>query len=289
MAHNLDVQYYLDAAVDSTKRSRTVAILIVVTCVLVFTGLVNEQKSNWLLSRLNGSRHPEDVYIKEKLGPPPSGWATASAESSSLRYYDYRYKELVGAMTRAYVDSALLLRVPFFGVVVDVNDLGLLGGITFMILLVWYRLSLAREVDNLELYFAEMKGRAEEREFYNLLAMRQVFTVPRTGKRERTKFLLWAPKLICWLPVALHCSVLGYDLGHTPGIANALNRDRFIILIATEAIFAITLVFLAFMASHRLRRIDSIWDDQWSHLNPLGAIGEQSTPDPDRLEKKKVA
>jgi hypothetical protein len=293
---DMDIQDYLDATGDSAKRSRTVAILVVITCILVFTGLLNELKSNWLLSRIKGSQTPDSDYIQEKIGPPPVDWNTADPEKSALRYYDYRYKEFTAAMTRAYVDSALLLRIPFFGIIIDVNDLGLLGGISFIVLLVWYRFCLSREIDNLRLSFSEVAGGAGDfgddhashaddgqrarhqrrlREFYNLLAMRQVFTVPNTGHIKRTPLLQWTPKLICWLPVILHCSVTGYDLLNTPGIGNTLNPIRFGVLAITEVVFAVVLIFLAAMATRRLRLIDGIWDGQWRLVSSIRAAAGQ--------------
>ena len=289
MIGDLAMKDYLDATGESAKRSRTVAILMVVTCVLVFTGLLNEQRSNWLLTRLSGSRSPDEspksdgapnpdgLYIGEKIGPPPAGWETADPNSSKMRYYDYRYKEFVGAMTHAYVDSAMLLRVPFFGIVVDVNDLGALGGITFIILLVWYRFALSREEDNLRLSFAEAQRYDNLREFYNLLAMRQVFTVPVTEGGRKRPFLRLVWNLICWLPVLLHSAVMVYDL-QKPGVAKALNFDRFGLLIFVEVVFTVILVLLAFMATRSHLRIDRIWADQWAIVSAAGSAEGRPAP-----------
>ena len=57
---------------------------------------------------------------------------------------------------RTYVDS-WVIRVPFFGFSFDVNDLGFIGGIGFVIILVCFRLCLSREIDNLRLSFEQFQ------------------------------------------------------------------------------------------------------------------------------------
>jgi hypothetical protein len=263
MSEDLDIQDYLDATGDSASRSRTVAISIVITCVLVFAGLLNSQDSNWMLNRIRQSSQPNSEYIRKKLGDPPPAWEAAQPTDGPMRYYDYRYKEFVSALSRAYVDSAMLVRVPFFGFVIDVNDLGLLGGITFCIMLILFRFSLSREVDNLNLSFAESARLDRLQEFYYLLAMRQMFTVPKTAHIKRTPLLLWTPKLICWLPLLLHCAVSYNDIHSTADIGELLSHRRFGLLVASEWLMVISLGILAVMTTRRLRRIDRTWDAQW--------------------------
>lgn len=268
MADGLDIQDYLDATGDSAKRSRNITIAIVIACVLVFTGLLNSLQSNWMLNRIKASSRPDSTYIKNKIGDPPPGWELQKSDHPSVRYYDFRYREFVSALSKSYVDSAMLVRVPFFGIAVDVNDLGLVGGIGFVILLIWYRFSLSREVDNLRLSFSEAKSLGQLKEFYNLLAMRQVFTVPKTDHIKRTFLLLWFPKLICWMPVILHSSVTAYDIGGTPDIGQELSHARFAVLVVAELSIACLLIILAVMATQRQRRIDRIWDEQWEEIKP---------------------
>ncbi|MDX6693255.1 MAG: hypothetical protein QOF02_858 [Blastocatellia bacterium] len=74
-------------------------------------------------------------------------------------------------------DKVILVNVPFFGNVFDVNALALWGGVTFTVILMLLKFSLWREYNNLRLTFKEAKS--EHRRFcYRSLAMEQVFTVP---------------------------------------------------------------------------------------------------------------
>lgn len=75
--------------------------------------------------------------------------------------------------------NVLLVHTPFFGTVFDVNALGVLGGFTFMVILILFRFTLWREYNNLRLTFLE--ARREHLSYcYKSLAMQQVLTVPPT-------------------------------------------------------------------------------------------------------------
>lgn len=285
MADELNIQDYLDATGDSAKRSRNITIAIVIACVLVFTGLLNSLQSNWMLSRFNASKYPNSEYIQGKIGSPPPGWESKRNDDPGMRYYDMRYREFVSALAKSYVDSAMLVRVPFFGIAVDVNDLGLVGGIGFIILLIWYRFSLSREIDNLRLSFSEAARLRQLEEFYKLLAMRQVFTIPNTDRLNpipinRSFLLVWFPKLICWMPVVLHFSVMAYDIGGTPNIGEALSHARFAALVVSEVSIALVMIVLAVMATQRQRRIDHIWDEQWDLIARHSSTDRGDAPPP---------
>ena len=167
------------------------------------------------------------------------------------------------APIRTYVDSSWVIRVPFLGFTFDVNDLGFIGGLGLLVVFVCYRFFLTREVDNLRLSFEEARGigKDELKEFYKLLAMRQVFTVPLSPDIKRTKFLLLAPKLICWCPVAVYFLVI-YNDAATSKIGDMLRSSRKGFLTLFEALCAVCLVILASMVTTRLKRMDEEWDNR---------------------------
>src|SRR5206468_12598531 len=79
------------------------------------------------------------------------------------RSSDLRYLEFWAAVARTYVDNSWVIRVPFFGFSFDVNDLGLLGGIGFLTILVCLRFCLSRELNNLRLSFDVARDRKSTR------------------------------------------------------------------------------------------------------------------------------
>ena len=188
-----------------------------------------------------------------------------NAYKKAEELYEQRYKDFCSSVARTYVDSFLVVRVPFFGFSFDVNDLGLLGGIAFLVILGSFRFCISREVDNLRLSFDEAHRLRRLKEFYNLLAMRQVFTVPRTPYINRTVFLRITPKLICWLPLLVHLSVTWNDI-RTGWIGKDLQDFRFRLLIGSELVIAFLIIVLASTVTNRMLRLDGLWDQAWEEI-----------------------
>jgi len=261
---SLDIQDYLDATSDASKRTRTITIILVVASVLVLAGLLNSLQSHWMRLRLEALQNIHGEYTKSKLGPLPSLKDSPTEEevtgfNKHMARYEQSHRDLITAIARAYVENSMVIRVPFFGFTFDVNDLGLLGGLGFLIILGCYRFCISRESDNLRLSFTEAKKLGKHQEFYNLLAMRQVFTVPQTKFIKRTRFLVITPKLICWLPLTVHLAVTLHDLW-TAWIGKELGELRYQILISCELIIALSLLLLSISVTRRLIRIDRMWD-----------------------------
>jgi hypothetical protein len=264
-----DIQDYLDASGDASKRTRTATIILVVATVIVFAGLLNSQQTNWMHSRLLNLADERGTYVESKLGkyPQRNSFPNDDSYRKAAESYHQRYVVFWEAVARTYVDNSWVIRVPFLGFTFDVNDLGLLGGIGLLVVFVCYRFFLTREVDNLRLSFEEARriGKAELEEFYKLLAMRQVFTIPHTPDIKRTRFLLVTPKLICWFPVVVYLVVTYNDLS-TSWIGKTLQLRRYQLLILFEVIVLAFLIVLAFMVTKRLVRMDGLWDECWQEI-----------------------
>jgi hypothetical protein len=74
----------------------------------------------------------------------------------------------------------IVVQVPLFGVSFDVNDLSILGGFSFMVILLWFRFSLWQELRNLRLFFDRAREKQNFRAYFHYLAMHQVLTIPST-------------------------------------------------------------------------------------------------------------
>jgi hypothetical protein len=251
----LDIQDYLDASSDASKRTRLITIIMVVASVLVLAGLLNSLESDWMLLRLRNPNYPA-----KKIPFPDKGKFNTDPEyTQAIEDIQKRRGELATAIAKSYVDNSLVIHVPFFGFSFDVNDLGLLGGLSFLVILGCFRFFLSREVDNLHISFDEAKRLGKLPEFYTLLAMRQVFTVPDTQQITRSKFLLYTPKVICWFPLVVHIVVTWNDI-KTGNIGNLLSEPRYAFSIISEILIAIGLVILSVMVTKRLVRLDEVWD-----------------------------
>ena len=90
---------------------------------------------------------------------------------------------------KAYVENAYLIRVPFFGVAFDINDLGAIGGLSLIVILLMLRLNLRNFIVSLRIGFkAARKARLYE-DFYDILAGRQLFAFPPVEDADQTLYI----------------------------------------------------------------------------------------------------
>lgn len=107
------------------------------------------------------------------------------------------------------VDKVLFVELPLFNVSIHINDLGAYSGMTFMVLLIWYRQCLAHYLACMKLVLRSHEADADARLLMSqLLAARQFFTVPAAtsplGLRVNRpiQLLFLAPSVVCQAYVA---------------------------------------------------------------------------------------
>ena len=110
--------------------------------------------------------------------------------------------------------------------------------------------------------FAEAHGLGQLREFYHLLAMRQVLTVPHINGKTPSKFLLIIPKIICLLPLLVHGTVIIHDF-QTAWIGHQMDEHHTRVSLIEESAFLICVLLLTIMVSIRWVRVDAIWAEYW--------------------------
>lgn len=177
-------------------------------------------------------------------------------------------KEIQQESVRAHVENVRLVRAPFFGIAFDVNDLGVIGGIGFIIILLLLRHSLSREIKSLNRSFRVAYDTNQLRHFYHVLAIRQVFTVPEMEGEKQNRLLALSQKAVSILPVIVFSvvvyydfsSVSYYDLFSWREVGSQLKGELFLLWPL--------ILYLSLKCLERLRTIDSIWDDYWSKLPP---------------------
>src|SRR6266446_1396671 len=256
----LNIQDYLDASSHASTRARTVVVIMVFASVRVFAGLLNSLESHWMEYRLQLLSDINDPYTQGRIGnpPDPSKFPQAEKDPAYQRAVDLhrqKYLAFYSSFAKQHVENAYAIKVPFFGISFDVNDLGLLGGVAFVIILVLFRLCLSREADNLKLSFTEAKKLGQLSEFYHLLAMSQVFTVPRTAYINRGKFLIYVPKVICLFPLFVDSAVIVHDL-ITLDIGQRLGKLHSAVETVFEILLLLLVVILTWMVITRMFRID---------------------------------
>lgn len=269
----LDIQDYLEASADASKRSRSLVIVLVVASVLVFAALLNSIQTQWLHLRMLAIGNIQSPYVESKIGTIPS-------DVAGKKLYEARYLTLCDAIEKAYVEASFVIKVPFFGISFDVNDLGLFGSVGFLVILTCYSFFLSRELDNLQISFkaARVLGVAEFKRFYQLLSMRQVFTIPRTDFTTRDRlqalFRKLVSKLITWVPFVLILAVVINDY-RTRFILKDIGpaaEVRFQHNWWYELIALAVMVYLSAIITTRLWEMDAIWDACWKEIQDFDVL-----------------
>lgn len=150
---------------------------------------------------------------------------------ANSRFADYDHlRKYVENLERVRTDKVLSVTVPFFGIVFDINDLGMFAGITFAIALLLFRFSLIRELRNVRLVFKQAQTVEHLELCYNMLSMQQVLTIPpqldlaHLGRNYRSwqwwmeQFWRLVPKFLFLLPLAAHLGILIHDFNTLPGV-----------------------------------------------------------------------
>lgn len=252
----ITVQQYLDATAGASDRSRYVTVTMVATSLFVLVAVLNSMQS-WMLRRVQAASNSESQYVISKIGQVPTDPIQRDA-------YTKRYEALYAGLVKSYTDNAFSLRVPVFGFAFDTNDVGLFGGTALVAILGMMIYCLQRELDNLRLSFGTLEG-AQLHEFYTLLAMRQVFTIPPTTRTGVRHVASTFPKLLWFAPLAVQILVLCNDYD-TKWIYAALQVPARRLL-AWEMILAILLVVLTTLVIWRLIEIDKAWRECYERIH----------------------
>ncbi|HKP71391.1 MAG TPA: hypothetical protein VJT82_00540, partial [Pyrinomonadaceae bacterium] len=222
-----DIKQYIKAAAEATERSRRVLIILITASVLALVAVWNSRQASWfneryrlinaasmLFDEKNQRRSLQDPEVVKLRQNDASGLYERAEEYLRYRNINDRgiLKNTLDTLNAQRAEHVSTVRMPFFGVGFDVNDIGLFAGFTFAVVLLWFRFSLLREVNNLRLTFFEARkqdkakgesGRHEQLQFcYDLLAMRQVLTTPKMLPQDETDTFLGRPRQIFWFVIS---------------------------------------------------------------------------------------
>lgn len=270
----LCIQDYLEASSDATKRTRIVLLTMVVASVLAAIGVLNSLQNSWMQGRIIAYQHPDSSYATALLGD-----YHPDANPQKQRLYEARYMQLYAAAARGYVETNSV-HIPFFGVNCDINDLGIVSGFALVIILIWFRLCIRVEIENLNLSFTESRHLGQLPEFYRLLAMRQVMTTPRVPGRLVHRFYLIAPIALCIIPAAVYVVLSIHDY-LTRYVGDDLNMQIHTdIVLSLEGLFSAVILWFTFQAWRRWRRLDQAWTWYWCEYLVLTLPSHRDLEDP---------
>ena len=283
---------YVNAAGASSDRARNVIIVLVVTTVLLGIEIRNTSYSwidaridvrNAALKAVEGGFNPVrlDEETKERIKATPcpdddhGGLDCRARLFLVRRNYNpesaadkSRLSEELSDYRKASIEQISLVHIPFFGAVFDHNDIGMFAGVTFAVVLLWFRFSLSRELNNLNLLFNNQVLAESMKRCYDLMAMQQVLTVPRmplAGKRHRWR---WVAKVLYFIPVPVYAAQLYFDLTSVFGVGKVLGTGKMWLLVVTSLVFFGVILALTVWCQRISRAIDRVWDEAARRVYP---------------------
>lgn len=267
----------LSAAQEASQRARWVFLVAQVAGILVFAAVWQSRWSGWTLQRLRTAQAGVAVAECREKSPKESdlqaclqskkltsqGKASGEGFLNQWKFNSHEAQRYVDDLEDEVVHHVIVVSVPFIGISIDVNDLSLLGGLGFLLILMWFRFSLWREQQNVDLTFAHARQEGELPAVFELLAMSQVFTVaPLAAPSQDTDpargFWAGLPRQLFWTPllvqavVVLHDAVsLGYGKIVSPGQAQYT--------LAMGLFLWVLMLWASIQCRGIARRLDVVW------------------------------
>ena len=274
------VTEYVNAAAASSSRARNVIIVLIVSTVLMAVEIRNTSES-WIDERIAvrtaALKLVETDAIPDKrdslIATDPDLYRRANLflQRRKLDPKSAVDKKLLEEELEDYrevaVEHVSFFRIPFFGAIFDHNDLGMFGGFAFAVILIWLRYSLARELSNLNLIFNTIRGK-NRRRCYELLAMQQVFTVPRLKYSSVRHRWRWVPRALYFIPLPLFLVYFYYDFTSIFSVGEVLGTGKMWVLVITSLLFFALMLIFSFSCFRILRGIDEVWDKAAASVYP---------------------
>jgi hypothetical protein len=207
----------LEEAEESSDRARRVLTILLVTSILVFMAAWNSRYYGWLQLRLRAAEQKEKTEkARTRAQNPPEATVPPEGRQAASAF---------DTIQRLAAERSRFVLVPTLGFGFDVNDLAIIAGVSFVLLLVWLHFSIGRERLNVLELFRRARADGSLRDAYELLAMTQVLSTPPNLKVEFAGSG-WggATKYLFWIPLGVQAFVVVHDLA-TYDRAHALSPD----------------------------------------------------------------
>lgn len=158
------------------------------------------------------------------------------------------------------------------------NDMGMFAGITFIIVLLWFRYSLSRELRNFKLAFKEAEHKGQLKLCYDLLAMQQVLTVPSMGEQKRQVIWIVIAKSLFFIPLLVQ--IVQFKLNWDSRLYGyVLSVKLTMILLITSGVSLLINSILTWQCVSLSRQVDKAWEDAARKAYPQAARpAEQKGP-----------
>ncbi len=300
----------------ASRRVRYVLMVIVTASIIAFSSFWNALNFGWknqrleLLSALSHSlnRDPE-LYTKIMEGDEKGsldGYIDNEFRKkiinnrsiknvddflndlkNAIKYYrpetlgEGGVKELLKNSRTREEESVKTIKIPFFNIGFDINDLGFIGGFSFLILTLILYYSLKREYENLNIVYCFIVKNFDNKDrikYYYLMSMNQLLSSPQLPyeeagsssqkrisedsllKKSPKWFLKHFSKVLFFLPFVLSLMIFIYDC-QSVTIGMTISKFSTLVTVIGEFIFTFLILICTLMCIFFTVKLDQKWDE----------------------------
>lgn len=285
--HNMEgkgFKPYLEAVETASQRTRSILYALMIAMIAIFAAYRNTATPDWIDARLqqlqmayaclqNGTITSEGCEsAREYAGGFMYQSTNGRTVSDSVKEYSkadsfLRDRDIsadrseAGRELRYQIDMLikqrtenLSIKIPILGVVMDMNDLGWISGITLLVLLYIFYLGLSREADNLN-RACRRAQQPVDKDHLELLLMVQVFSAPPKAKTGTNKLFY----VFFTIPFLLQFCISWTDMMDSVSRQvgkTLLGTGWYWVQMSTEALFLIGIGFVSLLTARQWSRIE---------------------------------
>lgn len=283
---------YVQSFKTASDRTKHALYAVTIACVLIATATWNIRPQGWARQRVERWKKQS---ISAKTSPAQSDAQQIQPVSISPAQLNGQQKQsgsaqeaptqkLDGHYAQRVVERMMILDIPALGISLDVNDLGIIGGIALLMLLSLLWLTIGREHENLYLALFKVKqiydadpGESNNRDgkanlLYHALAMGQVLSRPPTLARWRRSPVMTTmfATLLFLMPagvqsVIAYTNIISYAELQKSVPPGTLLPDAYL---RTQAVIAVFLAILGVLSWFHLRACAIRWRRTFFAINP---------------------
>lgn len=303
-----DLSAFIMSVNVAAQRARSLNVTMVIASILVFMGFLNSFDYGWTRQRISKLALPDSEYSlkvinidksqkdkwKEYLKKEPIPNNEKTDEDKDFERKKKRYTDKYTELEKLFINNSYTIKIPFFNIVFDINDLGLFGGIWLFSLLVLLRLSIRNEQSCLRVAFGTAISTYAQgskidldklKLFYKKIALTQVFTFPLLKDKNlpekievknqsainllQTQSLHWTttrkwylknlPRLNYLFPVIAHLCVCLNDFTSL-SIAEDIGFIHTYITFFSTLVLFILICWFALECFFKSLEVDRLWD-----------------------------
>jgi hypothetical protein len=276
-----DLREYVEAFKSSSDRARYALYAVIIATVLVAIATYNFQSWSWPIRRIEAwYGHPVDA---QKGQDPSAAKTAAETQMKAIATVFFggdveRLKTAREEYIKQFTARSVFNASPIPGVSIDYNDLGILGGIALVLLMLILVVCIMREHENLYLALYKVRrlctirgedhtrGDSKANLLYHALAMSQVLSSPPTLARWKSRGILGHFGFIFLFPAISYCWVL-WTNRQTSKIGEAYGADMDRIL-TVQVVLAALLLLLGMTALVYSRAMAKRWERAFFRVNP---------------------